>query len=47
MDEKINKLDVLRQQLALGAEQAKKGEFIENYSIQEIIRELDRDATTS
>ena len=44
MEEKKNKLDVLRAHLAEGAEQASKGQFVEDYSIDEVIAELDSGA---
>ena len=40
-----NKLDALRSYLVVGAEQAGNGEFVENFSMDTLIRELDADVT--
>lgn len=44
LEERKSKLDILRAHLAQGAEQAARGEFVENYSIEGVIAELDREA---
>ena len=41
LEERKSKLDALRVHLRQGAEQAKRGEFVENYSIDDVISELD------
>ncbi len=42
LEERKSKLDVLRAHLAQGAAQAERGEFVEDYSIENIIADLDR-----
>ena len=44
MEERKSKLEALRADLALGAEQARNGEFVENFSMDMLIKELDIDA---
>ncbi|WP_089718977.1 type II toxin-antitoxin system ParD family antitoxin [Candidatus Entotheonella palauensis] len=44
LEERKTKLDVLRAHLAQGAMQAARGEFVEDYSIETIISELDEEA---
>ncbi|MDO8271572.1 MAG: type II toxin-antitoxin system ParD family antitoxin [Gammaproteobacteria bacterium] len=44
MEERKSKLEALRAYLALGAEQARNGEFVENFSMDMLIKELDTDA---
>ena len=39
-----SKLDVLRAHLVQGAEQAAKGEFVNDYSLTSLLSELDQDA---
>ena len=41
LEERKDKLNSLRAYLAYGADQAKRGEFVEDYSIDNIIDELD------
>lgn len=43
LEERKSKLDALRVHLAEGARQAGKGEFVENFSMDEFIQELDSD----
>ena len=43
LEERRSKLEALRAHLAEGAEQARRGEF-EDYSIEDIIAEIDREA---
>ena len=43
LEERQDKLNSLRAYLAEGADQAKRGEFVEDYSIDNIIGELDRE----
>lgn len=43
MEEQENKLQALRAHLAEGERQIAKGEGIENFSMEEIIQELDRE----
>jgi antitoxin ParD1/3/4 len=43
LEERKSKLDALRAHLKEGAEQARRGEFVENYSIGDIIYELDKE----
>jgi antitoxin ParD1/3/4 len=42
MEERKTKLELLRSHLAQGAKQAEAGEFVENFSMDSIIRELDK-----
>lgn len=44
LEERESKLEALRMHLAIGAEQAANGEFVKDYSIDNIIRELDSEA---
>lgn len=44
LEERKSKLDALRTHLAQGAAQAAHGEFVEDYSIDNLISELDREA---
>ena len=44
LEDRKSKLDALRAHLAEGEEQAKRGEFVENYSIDNIIQGLDNEA---
>lgn len=37
------KLDALRSHLSLGADQAKRGEFVENFSVETLFEDLDRE----
>lgn len=41
MEEKKSKLEALRRHLGEGAAQAKNGEFVDNYSIDDVIASLD------
>ncbi len=43
LEERKSKLDALRTHLAQGAAQAASGEFVEDYSIEKVISELDRE----
>ncbi|MCB1807260.1 MAG: type II toxin-antitoxin system ParD family antitoxin [Candidatus Competibacteraceae bacterium] len=43
LEERKNKLDILRAHLAQGAAQAARGEFVEDYSIESVISELDQE----
>jgi antitoxin ParD1/3/4 len=43
LEERKSKLDALRAHLAQGAAQAAKGEFVDDYSIETIIAELDQE----
>ena len=43
LEERKCKLDALRAHLAQGAQQAERGEFVEDYSIETIISELDEE----
>ena len=43
LEEKKHKLDVLKAHLAQGAEQARAGEFVEGFSMQALIEELDQE----
>ncbi|ETX07503.1 type II toxin-antitoxin system ParD family antitoxin [Candidatus Entotheonella palauensis] len=43
LEERKSKLDALRSHLAQGATQAEKGEFVEDYSIETLIAELDQE----
>jgi len=43
LEERKDKLNSLRAYLADGADQAKRGEFVEDYSIDNIIDELDNE----
>ncbi len=42
MEERKSKLEALRSHLSEGATQARKGEFVENYSLENIMANLDR-----
>jgi antitoxin ParD1/3/4 len=44
LEERKYKLEALRAHLAQGAMQAARGEFVEDYSIESIISELDAEA---
>lgn len=41
LEERESKLEILKTYLAEGQEQAKKGEFVQNYSINKLIQDLD------
>lgn len=41
MEERKSKLEALRVYLKEGAEQAERGEFVKNYTIDKVIEELD------
>ncbi len=43
LEERKSKLDVLRAHLAQGSAQAARGEFVEDYSIEGVISELDQE----
>ncbi len=43
LEEQESKLSALRAHLAQGAAQAASGEFVEDYSIESVISELDRE----
>lgn len=43
-EERKNKLDILRAHLAQGASQSALGKFVEDYSIEGMISELDQEA---
>jgi antitoxin ParD1/3/4 len=44
LEERKYKLEALRAHLAQGAQQAARGEFVDDYSIETIISELDAEA---
>jgi antitoxin ParD1/3/4 len=44
LEERKYKLEALRAHLAQGAQQAARGEFVEDYSIETIISELDEES---
>ena len=44
MEERKSKLEALRAHLAQGALQAKSGNFVENFSMDSLINDLDNDA---
>ena len=44
MEERKSKLEALRYHLAQGAQQAKAGEFIDNFSMDALINDLDNEA---
>ena len=44
MEERKTKLEALRAHLDEGAQQARRGEFVENYSIKALISDLDDEA---
>lgn len=44
MEERKTKLDALRKHLAQGAEQAASGQFVEGFSMNSLIEDLDKDA---
>lgn len=43
LEERKSKLSALRAHLAQGAAQAERGEFVEDYSIEKVISELDQE----
>ncbi|ADE13815.1 addiction module antidote protein, CC2985 family [Nitrosococcus halophilus Nc 4] len=43
LEERRSKLDALRAHLGQGEAQAQRGEFVENYSIEAVITELDQE----
>jgi len=43
MEERSSKLAALRAQLAEGEEQARKGEFVKDYSLEGLLTELDQE----
>ena len=43
MEERKSKLEALRAHLRQGTDQAERGEFVENYSIDNVISELDEE----
>ncbi|WP_039913448.1 type II toxin-antitoxin system ParD family antitoxin [Cellvibrio mixtus] len=43
LEERKQKLEALRTHLAQGAQQADKGQFVDNFSVDALIDELDRD----
>jgi len=43
LEERKSKLEALRAHLAQGAAQAARGEFVEDYSIEKVISELDQE----
>ncbi len=43
MEERASKLSILRTRLAEGEAQAAKGEFVEDFSIEELLTELDQE----
>jgi antitoxin ParD1/3/4 len=43
LEERKSKLEALRAHLAQGAAQAASGEFVEDYSIEKVISELDQE----
>ena len=44
MEERKSKLDDLRNHLAQGAEQARQGQFVEDFSMDSLIEDLDKEA---
>ena len=44
MEERKSKLDALRSHLAQGAEQARAGEFVDNFTMDTLISDLDNEA---
>lgn len=44
LEERKQKIEALRIHLSQGAQQADQGQFIENFSMDSLIEELDRDA---
>ena len=44
LEERKNKLEALKAHLKQGADEAKRGDFIEGYSIETIISELDQES---
>ena len=44
MEERKSKLEALRAHLAQGAEQARVGEFVDNFSLDTLIGDLDNEA---
>ena len=44
MEQRQNRLEALRAHLAQGAEQAKRGEFVEDFSMAALIAELDQES---
>ncbi|MDR5886513.1 MULTISPECIES: type II toxin-antitoxin system ParD family antitoxin [Halomonadaceae] len=43
MEERKSKMEALRTHLAQGAEQARSGEFVDDFSMDSLINELDRE----
>lgn len=43
MEEHKSKLDALRMHLAQGAEQAREGQFVNDFSMESLINDLDRE----
>lgn len=43
LEERKSKLEALRSHLGQGAAQAERGEFVEDYSIEKVISELDQE----
>lgn len=43
LEERKQKLEALRTHLAQGAQQADKGQFVDNFSVDALLDELDRD----
>jgi antitoxin ParD1/3/4 len=44
MEERKSKLDALRNHLSKGAEQARLGQFVEDFSMDSLIEDLDKEA---
>ena len=44
MEERKSKLDALRAHLAQGAQQARAGDFVDNFSMEALISDLDNEA---
>ena len=44
MEERKSKLDALRAYLAQGAQQAKTGDFVDDFSMESLINDLDNEA---
>lgn len=44
LEERKSKLEILRAHLKKGAEEAERGEFVEDYSIEKILSELDQES---
>ncbi len=47
LEERETKLMLLRRELAIGEQQASDGEFVENFSYESLMAELDQDITTT